>query len=800
MKKNRLYCIEILCAIVLIPSFSHGQEFLIKDGKPLARIVVADDAPKTVRYAARDLQHYFKKISGAELPISGNAEELPMTIYVGTSPETKELGLTTEGLTGAGYRIVSGKNWLAFLGLDKDYVPREPWARGRSDEEQHRMLDEWDQITGEHFANNYSLLFREFDPKTGLWEGDLDHAGTFNAVSQFLEGLGVRWYMPGEIGEIVPKVSSIPLVKIDKTVLPDFPVRNLYIMGGNFLRGIEKDIFWRMRMGLNEGEVLGFGPTPTIAHGIDRVVQRDEVKKEHPELFRTRNGKPMLEEGVPRLSSDELVQRNARYLRKVFDTYDVPVVSVMPSDGFTKGEEGAEGEALTTMERGWFGFLSDYVWGYVAKVADELAKTHPDRKIQCLAYTTYMLPPEKIDKLPSNIVVGLARSPSSRHSEVFKEFDRQLRKDWAKKITSGVPLYEYSYYLHGWKNRWPGVPAIYPSLIVEDLRDIKGEFSGFFTEVFPSPANWINAYVTARFSWNVNLDFEAMMTEYYALFYGPAQKQMRDFIDYSERNWMKMKEDATAIDKAFALIEAAKAAAGDGIFGQRVALFEDYMQPMKARRTELQARKDNARKMSAPLRDGPLPVIDGKLDDPVWRDLPHYEMSAGETKNSPKTTVSMGWVDNCLLVGVRCEEPALEQLQGVGRDEDLALFEFDSVEILLETPMHSYYQIAVSALGGVLDLDRSETLNTLWSSGSEIKVGREKGAWSVEARIPAIASTGGDVDILNGVLGDTPSLKTPWYVNVGRLRVAGGEREVFSLSGKKFHDRLNFCELTIGEE
>jgi hypothetical protein len=33
------------------------------------------------------------------------------------------------------------------------------------------------------------------------------------------------------------------------------------------------------------------------------------------------------------------------------------------------------------------------------------------------------------------------------------------------------------------------------------------------------------------------------------------------------------------------------------------------------------------------------------------------------------------------------------------------------VELLLETPMHSYYQIAINPAGAVCDLDRSLPLN-----------------------------------------------------------------------------------------
>jgi hypothetical protein len=71
-----------------------------------------------------------------------------------------------------------------------------------------------------------------------------------NAVHDYLRGLGVRWFMPGELGEVVPKMASIPLPRAsgsrsretsddarnpnsdepgyvhDKTVRPDFAVHH----------------------------------------------------------------------------------------------------------------------------------------------------------------------------------------------------------------------------------------------------------------------------------------------------------------------------------------------------------------------------------------------------------------------------------------------------------------------------------------------------------------------------------------------------------------------------------------------
>ena len=69
--------------------------------------------------------------------------------------------------------------------------------------------------------------------------------------------------------------------------------------------------------------------------------------------------------------------------------------SVMPEDGFSLCQcELCRGQA--TLDRDPSGFHSDYVWGFVARVAKELAKTHPDKKVFCGAYSSYRLPPRSI--------------------------------------------------------------------------------------------------------------------------------------------------------------------------------------------------------------------------------------------------------------------------------------------------------------------------------------------------------------------------------------------------------------------
>ena len=134
------------------------------------------------------------------------------------------------------------------------------------------------------------------------------------------------------------------------------------------------------------------------------------------------------------------------------------------------------------------------------------------------------------------------------------------------------------------------------------------------------------------------------------------------------------------------------------------------------------------------------------------------------------------------------------------KDGDMNVFNGDTIELLLETQSHSYYQIVISPSGAVIDLDRKKGLNTLWSSGIETAAYIGDGFWSLEVRVPGAGGLQGEVDPLNGVAGRKPNETYPWYFNVcrQRMRPIGEEYSAFSPTGKKhFHDVMKFGKLYV---
>src|SRR5690606_1428259 len=85
---------QALIACLLCSSLAYGQTLLVEKGEPRAEIVVAADPPRTTLLAAKELQTYLARISGAILPIVSDASDGRSQVYVGASQHTQRLGLS----------------------------------------------------------------------------------------------------------------------------------------------------------------------------------------------------------------------------------------------------------------------------------------------------------------------------------------------------------------------------------------------------------------------------------------------------------------------------------------------------------------------------------------------------------------------------------------------------------------------------------------------------------------------------------------------------------------------------------
>ena len=814
-----------VAALLLAPlaTVRAADTFLVENGQPRAEIIISDKPQRSTRLAAQELQDQIVKISGARLPIVTQPTGKAVKIFVGASAQSP---IKADGMQHGAYRIVSGADWMALIGDDSDFTPIEPWAKNNGEVASGKLQSEWHKITGAPwgvpepglYKNRMTLpgdIGRPTAQATGgkpepwqLW--GYDERGSFNAVCGFLHQLGVRWYLPGELGEVVPTLKTILRPKMDVTVRPDFAERRFNF---RFATGSLDTSRWAMRLGIREPHAR------QTAHGMHAMTHRDEIFAAHPEWFALYGGKRQTQPGQ-RLnqlcySNEELLQETVRNVRAQFDHYQTEVVSVMPPDGYTSICQCKLCAGKDSPKRDSRGLLSDYVWDFVNRVAKEVKKTHPDRFISCCAYGTYTLPPQKIARLEPNVLVIIVggRRPLNSKPEQQEEI-RRLRESWVQKSAIPLMIFEnYPFTDRGWY-----LPSFVVHTIGAGINATKGISQGEdiwltarqdFDKV-DIGFNHFMVYFTARMYWGgKDADVDAMFREYCRLFYGPAEQEMRAFFAYGEANWQEMEKDKVKVDRALELFAIAQSkAAADSVYGKRMALMDEFLKRLRSKSGQLgqprgavpQLRLVGGGKGVSKI------VIDGKLDDDAWVNCPAAstgKLREIQTGRAPTfgTTVKTAWIGNDLYFAIRCEERRGEKLNiAATNKDDAALWYGDAIEVLLETDARSYYQIAVSPSGAIADLDRSAARNAWFSWDAQAEVATEiaDDHWTVEMRIPV---TQDENDPLHQVIGRRPTTSLPWHLNVCRQRIRDDGQEASALSptsAAHFHDVLKFAHFFGG--
>jgi len=819
---KRALIIACLFAFVIMIK---ADPLLVRDGFPNAEIVIAQQPPRAAAFGAEELQAYLEKITGARLEIVAEPTAgRPLKIYVGESEHARKVGIHAEGLKRDAFRMVSGENWLALVGADKEFEPREPWARNHGQWAREKEAA-WLKLAGRPWVNPVGRsLYRDYNKQLDIW--NLDHRGSLNAVYAFLRNLGVRWYMPGELGEIVPRQKHVALPKVNRTVVPDWEIRSVSrpLISSNEL----EDALWYLRIGANEQ----YG---VLHHGQRHLTEHPGQREAHPEYYAMMaNGERDNASKTANacLSSEGFFEEMVAFARLMFDHYDVPVVSVMPHDGFNHCQCDSCREQAT-VERGPSGISSDYVWAFVVRVANELARTHPDRKVFCGAYSTYRLPPLKIDKLPDNVLVQITNGrPIRELDDAAHEEAAKLRRMWRAKTDHPLSVtLNYTPFT----NRGAFRPQYWPHVIDRGLKATVGETwredvwlsSGKGGLHYPGMAH-LNPWIISRLWWDVDQDVDALLAEYYELFYGPAAAAMKAFIEFCEKEYAALGSDGELAGKALQLFDQARSSAPvDSVYAQRLALVDAFLPAFRSR----------AKQMSVPRPEG-LPEyrlidmgkdkwrdvrdslkLDGKLDEAFWTAYNHPRpLRHIQTKAPPqgRTRFMARWHQDSLIFGIRCEfDPDEPPVIGARKDHDPAIWQGEHLGLLIETDRHSYYQIAVNPAGAMIDLDRGVSLKQgrayEWSSQAKVAAHVDKDFWSVELQLPV---TNSDEDPLHQIVGSRPfeskasALKSgkgsslPWFFNLFRKRSGTEAEETSSFSplgrdAKSFHEPLRFGRLCV---
>ena len=298
--------------------------------------------------------------------------------------------------------------------------------------------------------------------------------GTYYATIDFLRDVvGVRWYMPTELGEVVPSRGHIAVsTKANKRRAPwarhrNFSpiwVRDLFVGSGRHLPGRETTLFWaRHKIG---------GDAFALTHSLYSYA--DRFGTSHPEWWAPEE--PKAEDQLC-YSDPSLVAQVIQDARDYFDgkfpdgTYPgtpYPVVAagdyfaVVPQDKNSRRQdwgrcvEGHWRDEWPYPYDFFTGKVSDYVWTFVSEVARALEVSHPDKKIAAAAYASYFYPPAADIVIPDNIAVMVTKEMMHYWDSDVIEYDRAVLAEYKSRVSE---LYVWEYYnfpqnVH--HDKWPG--------------------------------------------------------------------------------------------------------------------------------------------------------------------------------------------------------------------------------------------------------------------------------------------------------------------------------------------------------
>lgn len=442
----------------------------VRNGKPVA-CIVADRFGTEGSEPAEILNGYVGKITGARLPVVREAEARSPVVYIGP-----KAGLAR---VGGPDRLGLGPEGIAVL------------SRGR------------DLIIGGRNA-----------------------LATIYAVCAFLEEcLGVRWFWAGDSGEHVPHTPTLRVGRVRMIQNPHFRWR--WVGRGQWA------LFNRMNVAVGHPEEF---KTKWSVHTFLRLVPPEKYWPAHPEYYAEISGKR--QDPTQRSRQVQLCTSNPRVAEIVAQTIDeilsrepgLHMISVDPMDSqnFCQCENC---RALDEPDAPYARKNSRRLVLFYNRVAELVARRHPDLLIKSIAYHSYVSPPADPKlRVRDNVVIQFCRFECHNHPlddpncPKNRDFNRYLL-GW-RRIAKNVVMYEY-YFKASWVHLpWPIVHTLKRD--IPYLRRIG--VMGLFTQyTYNFATNGLDYYIAAKLLWNSELDVDALVEDFCEKAFGEAAAPMAEY-------------------------------------------------------------------------------------------------------------------------------------------------------------------------------------------------------------------------------------------------------------------------------
>ncbi len=471
---------------------------LVSDGQAMATIITAAEPTENARLGAVELQKYIEKIAGAKLPIAADtAPPAGTLVLVGRSRLTDQIaGLEiptgrTKDLREEGFIVQTGNERLVLAGNDT-----EPYY------------------------------------------------GTRYAVAEFLHTLGVRWFMPGEIGEVVPKTATISVKPTRVRQRPDFAVRTFWEHAHDNMAAECEE--WKIHNKMNpQATEAAFGvPGDSSVSGY---LPKDQFK-DHPEWFALqRDGTRSI--GHPCTTSEGMIQHFVSFI-KARARAGNKISSFAPDDGMPRcwcrncakignafdgyGSNDRDPIPDASVSNEWFYFVN--------RIMTEVNKEFPDHIISTNGYANRDVPPEMPPDVAFNPNKNLTVMFANICACTIHTYDDpkcwqmqrqgQMIKQWCR-LSDKVWMYNYNYTML--INKGTLTPMVHRIRRNIPLLKEWGVI-GFHDQ---DEADWAlcglpTRIVRAALEWDTKADVDAILDDFYAKWFGRAAGPMKVYYEALE--------------------------------------------------------------------------------------------------------------------------------------------------------------------------------------------------------------------------------------------------------------------------
>ncbi|MBO4492109.1 MAG: DUF4838 domain-containing protein [Lentisphaeria bacterium] len=721
---------------------------MVKDGKVNFEIVVPADAAPAAEFAGTEAASLLGKAFDAKLTVLKTPSGKCPAVVIGSPAMAAEQGVDVKGLDRDGFVIKTFPGGVLIFGQD---------APGRS------------------VRSIQGIRASVF--------------GTYDFLERFA---GMRFYLAGNYGTVIPRMKEWSLPDIDIYERPDFYQRRYVDYSGKMGSELNDEILFLNRQRCRYQTVR-----TSYCHALRYLTYGRRFGKSHPEYFAMdQHGKRAIDSGYTATGDSS----HFCYSSKFKDEVIADAISYFKGEpasvrGIINPETGKPGwhwsfprniklfpldlpdvvrkchcpQCAPELIHGTEQQVREHYWRFFRDVAQGVKDAGVEGKIlvSCSYGWWVGMPPSF--PIPDNIMLLFnTPGPWSELTPQVRDTEFGYLKAWAGLGLGKLLLWTYPGKYGG---VFPGIPTCTPRYTSSFMKRVRPYAVGCYFENNSDYLffNYLDWYVYGKLLWNPDTDIEKLLDEHAELMFGPAAKPMKEFFDTLERNWMKIAGNTVNTNLGPVVIYPSEKEVWETTYSaaerKRITALFDEAEKLTADMPEYHDRIVTLRReMWLPalqeadrflneertLADwgaympetADAPVIDGRLDEPAWKTAETITLIPFRTAKGPakvRTTVRTLRDKDYFYFGFECEDRGTPATK-VRPFDDREVWKDSSTEVFLSPDKNTdrCYQVIVNASGSVSDLSHFRGVSDWsWNSGAEAKTVITPGqGWTTELRIP----------------------------------------------------------------